>query len=581
MSDKPLTDLTFASFELHPALQAGLEGAGFTRCTPIQALTLPLALNGRDVAGQAQTGTGKTLAFLVAVINRLLTRPALADRKPEDPRALILAPTRELAIQIHKDAVKFGSELGLKFALVYGGVDYDKQRQILQEGADVIIATPGRLIDYVKQHKVVSLHACEMCVLDEADRMFDLGFIKDIRFLLRRMPVRTERQTLLFSATLSHRVLELAYEHMNEPEKLVVETESITAARVRQRMYYPADDEKLPLLIGLLSRSEGARTMVFVNTKAFVERVARALEKAGYRVGVLSGDVPQKKRESLLKKFQAGQLELLVATDVAARGLHIDGVSHVFNYDLPFDAEDYVHRIGRTARLGAEGDAISFACERYATSLPDIEAYIEQKIPSEPVTQELLTPLPRKPREGVEVDAVEGESVGEIFREVREARAAEDAKRGGGRDGRPGGGRGPRSGGSERGERGERPRRRKPQVEAAGEASGTATAPAAQAPVIDAAGAVAQAMPDASKPPRKRRRRRRGQKVEGAETPAVQSGEAAAGKRGNGNAAGQGPREVRPTQRQVPAAPAAEKAPSLLGRIGRGLRRLVSGRDAR
>ncbi len=590
MSDKPLTDITFSSFDLHPALLAGLESAGFTRCTPIQALTLPLALNGRDVAGQAQTGTGKTLAFLVAVINRLLSKPALAERKPEDPRALILAPTRELAIQIHKDAVKFGSQLGLKFALVYGGVDYDKQRQMLQDGADVIIATPGRLIDYVKQHKVVSLHACEMCVLDEADRMFDLGFIKDIRFLLRRMPIRTERQTLLFSATLSHRVLELAYEHMNEPEKLVVETESITAARVRQKLYYPSDDEKLQLLIGLLSRSEGARTMVFVNTKAFVERVARALDKAGYRVGVLSGDVPQKKRESLLKKFQAGQLELLVATDVAARGLHIDGVSHVFNYDLPFDAEDYVHRIGRTARLGAEGDAISFACERYAMSLPDIEAYIEQKIPSEPVTQELLTPLPRAPREGVELEAEEGESIGEIFREVREARAAEDAKRGGGRGG-PGGGRGaagsrgPRSGAGEgRGERGPRkPRRPRAEGEADGAASASPAAPAAAAPVIDAAGAVAQAMPDESRPPRKRRRRRGGKKIEGADgaAPKADTTQGAETRpRGNG---GPGPREVRPTQRPAPAGKGkgAEPAPSLLSRIGRGLRRLVSGGDGR
>nr|MDQ3494256.1 ATP-dependent RNA helicase RhlB [Pseudomonadota bacterium] len=436
MSDKPLTDITFSSFDLHPTLLAGLESAGFTRCTPIQALTLPIALTGRDVAGQAQTGTGKTLAFLITVINRLLTRPALAERKPEDPRALILAPTRELAIQIHKDAVKFGNELGLRFALVYGGVDYDKQRELLQHGVDVIIATPGRLIDYVKQHKVVSLHACETCVLDEADRMFDLGFIKDIRFLLRRMPARTERQTLLFSATLSHRVLELAYEHMNEPEKIVVETEFITNAKVRQLMYFPADDEKIKLLLGLLSRSEGARTMVFVNTKAFVERVARALERAGYRVGVLSGDVPQKKRESLLKKFQAGQLELLVATDVAARGLHIDGVSHVYNYDLPFDAEDYVHRIGRTARLGAEGDAISFACERYAQGLPDIEAFIAQKIPVEPVTSELLTALPRTPRAAVPGAAGEddgsGDSISEIFKEAREQRAAEDARRGGG-----------------------------------------------------------------------------------------------------------------------------------------------------
>ena len=448
MSDNPLTDIPFSSLPLAPAVQAGLDHAGFTRCTPIQAMTLPVALNGRDVAGQAQTGTGKTLAFLVAVVNRLLTRPALAERKPEDPRALILAPTRELAIQIHKDALKFGSALGLRFALVYGGVDYDKQRAMLQEGADVIIATPGRLIDYVKQHKVVSLHACEVCVLDEADRMFDLGFIKDIRFLLRRMPARTTRQTLLFSATLSHRVLELAYEHMNEPEKLVVETESITAARVRQTVYFPANEEKLPLLLGLLSRSEGARTMVFVNTKVFVERVARSLEKAGYRVGVLSGDVPQKKRESLLRRFQAGQLEILVATDVAARGLHIDGVKYVYNYDLPFDAEDYVHRIGRTARLGEEGDAISFACEMYAMGLPDIEAYIEQKIPVGQVTPELMTALPRPERaapvaaEGLDEDE---DSIGEIFREVREQKAAEKS---GGREGgsRSGRGRGGRSG---------------------------------------------------------------------------------------------------------------------------------------
>ncbi|WP_244149985.1 ATP-dependent RNA helicase RhlB [Xanthomonas sacchari] len=485
MSDKPLTDVTFSAFELQPALLAGLESAGFTRCTPIQALTLPVALPGRDVAGQAQTGTGKTLAFLVAVMNRLLSRPALADRKPEDPRALILAPTRELAIQIHKDAVKFGSELGLRFALVYGGVDYDKQRELLQQGVDVIIATPGRLIDYVKQHKVVSLHACEICVLDEADRMFDLGFIKDIRFLLRRMPERGTRQTLLFSATLSHRVLELAYEHMNEPEKLVVETESITAARVRQRIYFPSDEEKLTLLLGLLSRSEGARTMVFVNTKAFVERVARALERNGYRVGVLSGDVPQKKRETLLNRFQKGQLEILVATDVAARGLHIDGVKYVYNYDLPFDAEDYVHRIGRTARLGEEGDAISFACERYAMSLPDIEAYIEQKIPVEPVTAELLVALPRTPRAPVEGEAAEAdgeESIGEIFREARAQREADEQRRGGGR-GKPGGGRsGPGGRGESRSADGKPRRPRTPRPADAAPAAADGSAPAAAAP---------------------------------------------------------------------------------------------------
>ncbi len=554
MSDKPLTDITFDSFELHPALLAGLEAAGFTRCTPIQALTLPVALPGRDVAGQAQTGTGKTLAFLVAVMNRLLTRPALAERKPEDPRALILAPTRELAIQIHKDAVKFGNELGLRFALVYGGVDYDKQRELLQQGVDVIIATPGRLIDYVKQHKVVSLHACEVCVLDEADRMFDLGFIKDIRFLLRRMPIRTERQTLLFSATLSHRVLELAYEHMNEPEKLVVETESITAARVRQRIYFPADEEKIPLLLGLLSRSEGARTMVFVNTKAFVERVARALERAGYRVGVLSGDVPQKKRESLLKRFQAGQLELLVATDVAARGLHIDGVSHVYNYDLPFDAEDYVHRIGRTARLGAEGDAISFACERYAMSLPDIEAYIEQKIPVEAVTAELLTALPRPERAPLPAGEAgeEEESIGAIFKEAREARAAEDAKRGGGKSGGRGGrdgtprrteGRGPRRDGDKpRSESGRPPRTPRPEG---------APPPA---PVVANTEAKPAAQLEGERAPRKRRRRRHGRPLEGADAVSVQTAAAPA-----------------------PVAAAAGTGDSFLTRLGRKLKSLVGG----
>ncbi len=547
MSDKPLTDITFSSFDLHPSLLAGLEAAGFTRCTPIQALTLPVALAGGDVAGQAQTGTGKTLAFLVAVMNRLLTRPALAERKPEDPRALILAPTRELAIQIHKDAVKFGAGLGLRFALVYGGVDYDKQRELLQQGVDVIIATPGRLIDYVKQHKVVSLHACEMCVLDEADRMFDLGFIKDIRFLLRRMPIRTVRQTLLFSATLSHRVLELAYEHMSEPEKLVVETESITAARVRQRMYFPADDEKIPLLLGLLSRSEGARTMVFVNTKAFVERVARALERAGYRVGVLSGDVPQKKRETLLKRFQAGQLELLVATDVAARGLHIDGVSHVFNYDLPFDAEDYVHRIGRTARLGAEGDAISFACERYAMSLPDIEAYIEQKIPTEAVTSELLTALPRQPRLIPDGGDADNESVSDIFREAREQQAEDQRRRGGdkGRDGKP-----PQKG-KPRSSQGGKPKPHAP-----------APAPATEVPEGAAVTAAANSPEDAERKPRKPRRRRGKKPVDGVAAPA--DGQAVA------------PSQV-PATHQAPAPAPAEAGGSFLSRLGRKLKSLVSG----
>jgi ATP-dependent RNA helicase RhlB len=405
---QPLTDIFFDSFELHPSLLSGLHASGFTRCTPIQALTLPLALAGRDVAGQAQTGTGKTGAFLVAIMQRLLTRQAFAERGAADPRALIIAPTRELAIQIDKDFKNLGRDTGLKSALIYGGVDYDKQREQLRGGVDIIIATPGRLLDYYKQH-VFSLAAVEIMVIDEADRMFDLGFIKDVRFILRRLPERTRRQCMLFSATLSHRVLELAYEHMNEAQKLTVETDNVTADRVRQVIYFPASEEKLPLLINLLSRIDAHRSMVFVNMKVAAEKVARRLEKHGFRVGMLSGDVPQKKRQSLLGKFQRGEIEILIATDVAARGLHIPDVTHVVNYDLPMDAEDYVHRIGRTARLGADGDAISFACDMYAQGLPDIEAYIGQKIPVLRVEPELLViPPPRAPV--VSAEGGDGES---------------------------------------------------------------------------------------------------------------------------------------------------------------------------
>jgi ATP-dependent RNA helicase RhlB len=393
MSARILTDVDFDSFDLHPTLAEGLRAIGFTRLTPIQALTLPETLAGHDIAGQAQTGTGKTAAFLVTLMQRLLTRPARADRRIQDPRAVILAPTRELAMQIHKDAAALGAHTGLKIALVYGGVDYDKQRAQFAEGVDVLIGTPGRLIDYFKQH-VYALRSVEVMVLDEADRMFDLGFIKDIRFVMRRLPPPAERQGLLFSATLSHRVLELAYEHMNEPKTLKVETDTVTTARVKQVVYFPATDEKLPLLIGLLARMDPERSIVFVNTKAAAEQVHARLEKHGYPAAILSGDVPQQKRQTLLARFQKGELAMLVATDVAARGLHIPDVSHVFNYDLPFEAEDYVHRIGRTARFGASGDAISFACERYAMGLPDVEAFIGQRIPVAQITPELLADVP-------------------------------------------------------------------------------------------------------------------------------------------------------------------------------------------
>jgi len=367
----------------------GIRAAGFTYCTPIQAQTLPIALSGRDVAGQAQTGTGKTAAFLVAMYQALLTRPKPVNRGQTSILALIVAPTRELAVQIHRDAEVLGRHTGFRHAVVFGGVDYDKQRRQLEEGIDVLIGTPGRLIDYYKQH-VFDMRHVQVLVLDEADRMFDLGFIADIRYLLRRLPHPEKRQSMLFSATLSHRVLELAYEHMNNPELVRIEPDKMTVDLVRQLMYYPAMEEKLPLLIGLLRQYEARRTMIFVNTKRVAERLESTLRANGFHAQALSGDVPQNKRLKFLRDFHNGDLAVLIATDVASRGLHIPDASHVFNFDLPQDAADYVHRIGRTARAGTDGDAISFACEEFAVSLPEIESYIGHKIPSAPIPKELL-----------------------------------------------------------------------------------------------------------------------------------------------------------------------------------------------
>src|SRR6188508_199870 len=389
MTETHLSDLAFASLDLVPSVAQGIRDAGFVRATPVQAMTLPIALTGKDVAGQAQTGTGKTAAFLVALYQRLLTNPPAPGRSSSGIRALILAPTRELAVQIFNDAEVLGKHTGLKIGVVYGGVDYEKQRKSLQDGIDVLIGTPGRVIDYFKQHVFDMRHA-QAVVLDEADRMFDLGFIADIRFILRRLPKPEARQSMLFSATLSQRVLELAYEHMNNPELVRIEPDRVTADKVRQMIYFPAMEEKIPLLIGLLRTAAAERTMVFVNTRRQADRLEEVLRSNHINAQALSGDVPQSKRLRYMKEFHSGQLAVLIATDVASRGLHIADVSHVFNYDLPQDAADYVHRIGRTARAGAEGDAINFGCEEYAVSLPDIESYIGHKIPVFPVKLELL-----------------------------------------------------------------------------------------------------------------------------------------------------------------------------------------------
>ena len=394
MKKTHITEQKFADFDLHPQVIAGLDAKGFEYCTPIQALALPVVLTGQDIAGQAQTGTGKTLAFLTATFDYLMKNPADEGRKPNQPRAIIMAPTRELAIQIHRDAESLIASTGLKAALAYGGESYDKQLSEIQNGVDVLIGTTGRIIDFYKQ-RAFNLHYIQAVVLDEADRMFDLGFIKDIRFLFRRMPEPGDRLNMLFSATLSYRVQELAFEHMSTPEHVVVEPEQKTGQRIQEELFHPSNEDKMALLLTLIEEEWPDKAIIFANTKYKCESVWGHLAADGHRVGLLTGDIPQKKRERILEQFTKGDLDILVATDVAARGLHIPQVTHVFNYDLPDDREDYVHRIGRTGRAGASGHSISFACEDYAINLPSIEEYIGHAIPTSEYDADALLELPK------------------------------------------------------------------------------------------------------------------------------------------------------------------------------------------
>ena len=393
MQQDYLSQKRFSDLPLHPIVRDALAKKGFDFCTPIQALSLPISLNGRDVAGQAQTGTGKTMAFLTATFHHLLTHQD-PNLKYSHPRALILAPTRELAVQISNDAEFLVKASELKTALAYGGDGYDKQLQAIERGVDILIGTTGRVIDYVKQG-VISLDEIQVVVLDEADRMFDLGFIRDIRYLLRKCPAPQARLTMLFSATLSYKVRELAFEDMNDPEYIEIEPEQKTGHRIKEELFYPSNQDKMALLLTLMEDEWPERCIVFANTKHRCEEIWGYLAADGHRVGLLTGDVAQKKRLSLLKQFTDGDLDILVATDVAARGLHISDVTHVFNYDLPDDREDYVHRIGRTGRAGESGVSISFACEEYAMNLPAIEEYIGHSIPVSQYETEALLELPK------------------------------------------------------------------------------------------------------------------------------------------------------------------------------------------
>jgi len=388
--------VAFDSLPIPEPVMQGIRDAGFTHCTPIQAMSLPIALSGKDIAGQAQTGTGKTAAFLIAAYTHLLNKPPPPPKGADwvAPRALMIAPTRELALQIERDAIVLGRHTGLRTVCIYGGMDYEKQKDDIKKGVDVLIVTPGRLIDYYKQ-KLFSLKHVEILVVDEADRMFDMGFIKDIRYILRNTSKYNERQSMLYSATLNYRVMELCYEHMNDPVPIRIEPEKIVVDEIDQVLYHVGSHEKFRLLLGLLKEEQGDKILIFTNTKMEAERLESKLNYNGYNAGQISGDLPQQKRVKMLSRFMEGELEILIATDVASRGLHIEDITHVINYDVPQDPEDYVHRIGRTARAGKKGDAITLACENYAEHLVRIEETLKKKIPTEWPEDELF--LEEKP----------------------------------------------------------------------------------------------------------------------------------------------------------------------------------------
>jgi ATP-dependent RNA helicase RhlB len=374
---------SFDSVVLHPDLQQGIKSLGFTTMTPIQEQVLKFTLAGHDAIGRAQTGTGKTAAFLISIVNDLLNNPVSDERFRGEPRALILAPTRELALQIESDAVALLKHTKLSVVTLLGGVDYDKQRKELDRRfVDILVATPGRLIDFLEQ-KEVWLDRLEFLVIDEADRLLDMGFIPSVKRIIRLAPPKADRQTLMFSATFSYDVLNLAQQWLFEPVTVEIEPEQKTSDRVKQRVFIVGRRDKERLLKELLESETIEKVMVFANRRDQVRKLYDRLKVQGYKVGMLSGEIPQDKRIKMLDQFKSGKTQIMIATDVAGRGIHVDNVSHVINYTLPEQADDYVHRIGRTGRAGATGVSISFACEDDSFLLADLEKAIGQKLPLE------------------------------------------------------------------------------------------------------------------------------------------------------------------------------------------------------
>lgn len=383
----------FHDFNLPDVLMHAIYDAGFKYCTPIQAETIAPALEGKDIIGQAQTGTGKTAAFLVGIITDLLDFPLADERKLAEPRALIIAPTRELVMQIAADAEQLCKYAGLNVVSMVGGMDYDKQRKDLAAGpVDILVATPGRLIDFVRNREV-DLYNVEVLVLDEADRMLSMGFIPDVRTIIRRTPRKgPERQTLLYSATFTDEVMELAGRWTVDPVRIEIEPTHKTTDNVVQQVFLVSNSEKYTLLTNYLRQNNVERAIVFCNRRHETRDLSEKLKQDGFKSALMSGEIPQNKRVKTLEGFRSGQIEILVATDVAGRGIHVDGVTHVINYQLPDDADDYVHRIGRTGRAGANGTSICFASEDDSFMLPQIQEETGVKMECIHPSVELLTP---------------------------------------------------------------------------------------------------------------------------------------------------------------------------------------------
>jgi ATP-dependent RNA helicase RhlB len=369
--------IKFTELDLDANLQRGIAEAGFIQCMPVQEKTFTHALKYTDVCVQSQTGTGKTAVFLISIYHNFINKRDLKNSK-----ALIIAPTRELAIQIEKEAKVIGKYLDFTCGCFYGGVGYAEQEKLLKDGVDIIIGTPGRLIDF-NQQKKLDLRKTGFLVIDEADRLFDMGFLPDIKKMLKNMPHFSERISMLFSATLSYRAKELAWEFMNNPVEIEIAAENITVDKISQKLYHVGKEEKMKLLLGILKSENPENCIVFTNTKSKAHEVSKRLEYNGYKCEYIMGDLQQSKRLKIIESIKSGELKYLVATDVAARGLHVDDLEMVINYDLPNDAENYVHRIGRTARAGKEGKAISLACEKFVYALESIEALTNTQIPVE------------------------------------------------------------------------------------------------------------------------------------------------------------------------------------------------------